>query len=88
MKWLTRGLSVGFAVCLVFSCTTFRPTDPSDGAEKVVDLINSENVETLIEHSRVPFLLDGEIVPLKTDVAMIWKALVVDGIGDVRGSAR
>lgn len=78
---------MGIAVCFVFSCATFRPAEPSDGAQKVLELINSENIETLIEHSRVPFLLDGEIVALKTDVAMIWKALAVDGVGDVRGTS-
>ncbi len=60
---------------VIISCTSVPYSRWSSSAEKVVDLINHPGEEYLEEITSNPFLLDGEIIVLDSDISMIWNNL-------------
>ena len=60
---------------VIISCTSAPYSRWSSSAEKVVDLINHPGEEYLEEITSNPFLLDGEIIVLDSDISMIWNNL-------------
>ena len=61
------------SLCLVLAaCATFAPRRYERAAEQVVGLVNSGQAAELTRMSRAPFLLDGELLLLASDVAAFW----------------
>ena len=78
----TRKLSVvcvSAAIMALASCATIQRSRDQSDAEAVARLINDRQPQTLAAMSSTPFLVDGEIVALKGDVASFWSGIVKAG---------
>ena len=69
-------LSALGCVLLVASCATVRVVDHARGAHTIIELVNADEADTLTNNSHVPFLLDGEIIMIQSDVLVLWQAIV------------
>jgi hypothetical protein len=67
------------AALAVVSCASFQKTRDQGVVRQMADLINAGRARQLAAISAVPFLLDGEIVPLKADVDSFWAGIVKAG---------
>jgi hypothetical protein len=71
------------AACLaalaLASCASFQRGRDRDAVRQVTGLLNAGRADRLAAMSAVPFLVDGEIVPLKEDVAGFWAGVVKAG---------
>jgi len=75
-----RIILVAAASCLALgSCATIQHASDRGAARRVAELLRSGRAEDLRRMSRVPFLIDGEVVPLPQDVAAFWRALAETG---------
>jgi len=70
----------GLIALIVASCSTIPFAQRPQNAQRVIDLFNAGDVQTLDNISQVPFLFNGEIVELKSDVDVIWTNLVKSGL--------
>jgi hypothetical protein len=62
---------------LLGACVTFKVDE--DQVTKIIKLINSGDTDKLARVTRVPFLLDGEIIALQDDAGLLWKNLAQAG---------
>jgi hypothetical protein len=62
---------------LLGACVTFKVDE--DQVAKIIKLINSGDTDKLARVTRVPFLLDGEIIALQDDAGLLWKNLAQAG---------
>ncbi len=62
-------------VLLVVACATVPPAQQEEAVAETLSLIDEADAQTLTEASARPFLLDGEIVELSTDVHALWRGL-------------
>jgi hypothetical protein len=60
------------ALALV-GCASFQPGRYERSADRIIGLINSGQAAELASASGAPFLLDGEILVRRADVADFWK---------------
>jgi hypothetical protein len=60
-------------------CATINLVQEEKNVMGIIEVINSGNSEKLIECSRVPFLLDGEIIMMEQDITMLWTNLMSGG---------
>jgi hypothetical protein len=61
-------------------CASLQPAARFErSADHVVDLINSGRAADLASSSALPFLLDGEILLLRSDVAGFWRGVAGSG---------
>jgi hypothetical protein len=71
------------AACLaalaLASCASFQKARDRDAVAQVARLVNAGQAEKLAAMSAVPFLVDGEIVPLAEDVAGFWAGVAKAG---------
>jgi len=74
-KRVVRGLFLLAAVAVISSCATVPVAQRERGIMRVVDLINNGSVEDLVSLSRVPFVLDREIIALGSDIQTMWTNL-------------
>jgi hypothetical protein len=74
------------AVILLASCASLQRSWDQGNVETVARLINDGQADKLAAMSAVPFLVDGEIVTLKTDIATFWSGIVKAGF-KVEGAA-
>ena len=69
------GMRKLLAVCLCLAlaaCATFAPRRYERATEQIIALVNSGRAAELAQLSRTPFLLDGELLLLGSDVAAFW----------------
>jgi hypothetical protein len=67
------------AVMALASCASLQHSWDKGDIETVARLINDGQSAKLAAMSATPFLVDGEIVPLKADVAGFWEGIVKAG---------
>ncbi len=65
---------VGLAI-LAASCTTVPVAQRDDRVERLITELNTAEPDRLMELTARPFLLDGEIVILESDVRTMWANL-------------
>jgi hypothetical protein len=78
----SRILALGCACAALFtlvSCATLQRNADEGFVRNVAGLVNAGNATALSSLSEVPFLVDGEIVPLPEDVASFWSTAVKAG---------
>jgi hypothetical protein len=75
-----RKLLLG-ALCLTLaSCATFSPKRYERSAAGVVALVNLGKAADLAAMSRTPFVLDGELLLLPSDVSDFWQGALKAGL--------
>ncbi len=67
------------AALLVSSCASFQRGWDQHHVDMVAGLINGGQGDKLAAMSATPFLVDGEIVAMKPDVAAFWNGIVKAG---------
>jgi hypothetical protein len=67
------------AVCVLASCATFQRWGDQGAVKQVADYINAGKAQPLTVMSVTPFLVDGEIVPIASDVSDFWDGIVKAG---------
>jgi len=73
------GAALAAALILLASCASLQRSRDQGNVETVASLINEGRADTLTAMSSVPFLIDGEIVTLKPDIASFWTGIVKAG---------
>ncbi len=64
---------------LLASCASLQRSWDQGNVETVARLINEGQADKLAAMSAAPFLVDGEIVTLKPDIASFWTGIVKAG---------
>ena len=67
------------AAIALASCASLQRSWDQNDVRKVVELLNKGESEKLAAMSVTPFLVDGEVVLLKGDVASFWDGVVKAG---------
>jgi hypothetical protein len=67
------------ALILLASCASLQHSWDQGNVQTVAGLINEGQADKLAAMSAVPFLVDGEIVTLKPDIASFWSGIVKAG---------
>ncbi len=67
------------AALLLSSCASLQRSWDQGNVEMVARLINSGQGQALAAMSSTPFLVDGEIVAMKPDVAAFWSGIIKAG---------
>ena len=62
------------------SCITLPETDYESAASRVVELLNKGAIDTLVKHTRIPFVLDKEIIMLEADAHLFWSTVAENGL--------
>ncbi len=76
MKQAIRLGVIGAAIVFFgVSCATVPRSQNQSRVEDLIAELNTASVERLVELSARPFLLDGEIVVVERDIAMMWTNL-------------
>jgi hypothetical protein len=77
MKQMLSRVAIALGIVLLFvSCTSLSLESDEGGASYVVSLLNGKRSARLAAISASPFLVDGEIVALRDDVATFWEGIV------------
>jgi len=74
------------AAVALASCASIQRSQDQGTVREVANLINSGDSAKLATLSASPFLIDGEIVPLPTDVVSFWQGIARAGFR-VEGAA-
>jgi len=61
------------------SCASLKFVQKEDDVIKIIDLINKGDSKTLTTVSVTPFLFDGEILMLDSDIDILWKNITDAG---------
>jgi len=69
----------GVALMALASCASLQQTWDKGNVDTVAGLINNSQAQKLSAMSARPFLVDGEIVAFKADVASFWSGIVKAG---------
>ncbi|HET6485615.1 MAG TPA: hypothetical protein VFH83_04300 [Spirochaetia bacterium] len=72
-------LVVAACAGVLAGCASLQRSVDQGDVREVTDLINSGQAAKLSAMSATPFLLDGEIVALRSDVAALWDNVVKAG---------
>jgi hypothetical protein len=67
------------ALILLSSCASLQHSWDQGNVQTVARLINEGQADKLAAMSAIPFLVDGEIVTLKPDIASFWSGIVKAG---------
>jgi hypothetical protein len=73
------GAALAAGLILLASCASLQHSWDQGNVQTVARLINEGQADTLAAMSAVPFLVDGEIVTLKPDIASFWSGIVKAG---------
>ncbi len=73
------GAASVIAMILLASCASLQHSWDQGNVQTVAGLINEGQADKLAAMSAVPFLVDGEIVTLKPDIASFWNGIVKAG---------
>jgi len=76
---IVAGAVMAAALLLLSSCASLQHSWDQGDVDMVARLINDGQGQKLAAMSATPFLVDGEIVPLKPDVASFWNGIVKAG---------
>jgi hypothetical protein len=77
---VSRKIIILAAVLALFaSCASFQEASDRGNSAALVELINAGKSAQLASRSTVPFLVDGEIVNLRSDVATFWEGIAKAG---------
>lgn len=74
-------LSCLMLLLLLFSCTTFKTVNEDD-AFKVIEMINEADVESLVDHSSLPFAFESEILASESQLKTLWSGLTENFVID------
>jgi hypothetical protein len=74
------------AAMALASCASLQHSWDQGSVQQVADLLNTGQPQKLAAMSVTPFLVDGEIVLLKNDVASFWESVTKAGFR-VEGAA-
>ena len=86
-KKLLPAFAVSLAAALMLtSCASIQRSRDQGAVHQLADLINSGQSQKLASMSVTPFLLDGEIVLLPSDVSAFWAGIIKAGFR-VQGAA-
>jgi hypothetical protein len=72
-------LLLSILTVVLSSCASVQVVQKEGDVLKIIDLVNQGDSETLKALSRVPFLFDGEIIILESDVKILWENVVNAG---------
>ncbi|MGO9308326.1 MAG: hypothetical protein ACLQDL_04810 [Spirochaetia bacterium] len=86
MRKLLFAAAACAAALALASCASYQHMWDQSAVGQVADLLNSGQAPKLASMSLTPFLVDGEIVLLKSDVASFWDGVVKAGFR-VEGAA-
>ena len=78
MRRLLGAAACGILLALS-SCASLQHGWDKGNVAMVADLINAGKSAELAQMSGSPFLVDGEVVPLKADVASFWAGIIKAG---------
>lgn len=83
--WRSRPRILALVVSLgtlftIAGCSTFQRTGDEGSAAFLARLVNNRNVSELVRLSASPFLLDGEIIPIPSDMATFWERALRTGL--------
>ena len=83
---------ISAAVMVLASCASLQRSFDQGNVDLVASFINGRQPEKLAAMSSTPFLVDGEIVAFKGDVAAFWTGIIragfrVEGANLQQGSA-
>ncbi len=73
------GAAACAALLALSSCASLQHGWDQGDVNMVADLINAGQSAKLASMSGSPFLIDGEVVPLKADVAGFWDGIIKAG---------
>ncbi len=76
---LTTSAVLAVALLALASCASLQRSWDRGNVEMVARLINDGQPQKLAAMSATPFLVDGEIVALKSDVGAFWTGIVRAG---------
>jgi hypothetical protein len=79
MRKLVLAAAAFAAAITLASCASLQHSWDQGNVTTVADLINSGQSARLAAMSSTPFLVDGEIVALKADVAGFWDGIIKAG---------
>lgn len=60
---------------LMASCAGLSSGVKEDDVFTVIEMMNAGQSDTLVEHSVLPFVFDGEILESETQISMMWTGL-------------
>jgi len=78
MKFSAVHISSILLLLLVTGCASIGISG-EDEAHRAISLIDSGNADALKDSSRIPFLLDGEILLGETELNLLWEGLSASG---------
>lgn len=64
-----------FIIVGLASCSTLPASQNPNRVRNLIQVLNTEPVESLMKHSNRPFLLDGEIILRESDLEAVWQNL-------------
>lgn len=79
MKNVTRVLSTILILAALASCSTTPPAQRLSRVEKLLEELQTADVDRLMELSAKPFLLDGEVLAREADIRSMWTNLGAAG---------
>ena len=79
MRKLVLAAAACAAAITLASCASFQHSWDQGNVQNVANLINAGQSAKLAAMSSTPFLVDGEIVALKADVAGFWDGIIKAG---------
>jgi hypothetical protein len=79
MKRIVLVAAVCAAAIALASCASLQHSWDQGNVQSVANLINTGQAAKLGAMSGSPFLIDGEVVPLKADVSGFWDGIVKAG---------
>jgi len=68
--------AIGTVALLVGSCASLQRSWDQGEVKQVADLINAGQAQELADLSASPFIVDGEVVVLPSDVAGFWTGIL------------
>jgi hypothetical protein len=69
------GLALVIGILLFAGCKTTPVAQRDRAVDRLIETINSGNVEEITELSQTPFVLDRELLMLESDVQTMWERL-------------
>ena len=79
MRKLVLAAAACAAAITLASCASFQHSWDQGNVQNLANLINAGQSAKLAAMSSTPFLVDGEIVALKADVAGFWDGIIKAG---------
>jgi len=75
MKFLKKSIPLLLVAGLLAGCTSLPVSQRPSSVESMLYRIHRGDVEQAVELTRLPFLLDGEILTTERDAELLWENL-------------